>query len=524
MADTERFERLDLSKVQPSKTNPRKTFDPAKLDELAASITEKGVIQPVLVRPIKLSTKGVELFGQFELVAGERRYRASKLAKVETIPAVIRDLTDKQVLEIQVIENDQREDVPPLEQAEGYHQLIAAGYDVPAIAAKIGRSEGYVHARLVLLQLIPALQKDLRSGKLPFSHANLLARTVPAVQKELSGRLFDWQGNIESLQFLKRRVREVAVRDLSAAPWKKDDAELLPKVGSCKDCTKRSGSRPGLFDELLNGDLKTGRDFCTDPGCYADKQTAFVQLQIRKLADAGEKPVKLSDDYGCKDKSAMRRYDVREVTAKEAKACKPGEVKMAVIIDGHEAGKVVKYIERPNSSHSSGGSDNRARKDEAARRRKAEAGKAAAIKANGVVAAKAQGVFGELQNPSPKFIKALRSIVETFAGHSWADECRVVCKRRGLDTKDVRESVVAVATKSNSGAELFALLAEVVAARRSFGWGSPYASAIIDRDEAQFWDVWGVDAKKLIRDAAKEKATKPAKSKAKAGKKAKASA
>lgn len=105
---------IPLNRIQESKTNPRRTFDEAKLAELAANIRQHGVLQPVLVRPLPDSEDGF-----FELVAGARRYRASKLAKRETIPATVRELTDTECLELQLIENLQRADVHELDEARG---------------------------------------------------------------------------------------------------------------------------------------------------------------------------------------------------------------------------------------------------------------------------------------------------------------------------------------------------------------------------------------------------------------------
>lgn len=110
------FERLALEHIVPSKTNPRAHFDGVYLDQLAGSIAEKGVVQPILVRPLGTN-------GTFEIVAGECRYRASKIAKQTHIPAVIRSYTNEQVLELQLIENLHRRDLTPLEQAKGYRAV-----------------------------------------------------------------------------------------------------------------------------------------------------------------------------------------------------------------------------------------------------------------------------------------------------------------------------------------------------------------------------------------------------------------
>src|SRR6202050_2724357 len=151
---------IPLSRIQESKTNPRRQFDETRLAELADNIRLHGVLQPILVRPLQ----GGEA-ESYELVAGARRYRASKLAKCESIPATIRELTDPQCLELQLIENLQRADVHELDEARGYAALMQMQpdtYTVETVAEKIGRSEKYVYARLRLTHLIEDVQRGKR--------------------------------------------------------------------------------------------------------------------------------------------------------------------------------------------------------------------------------------------------------------------------------------------------------------------------------------------------------------------------
>ena len=132
---------IPINLLQPSPTNPRKHFDQAKLEELAASIRKIGQIQPILVRPRDGARRGEALY---EIVAGERRFRASKLAAQEHIQAIVRDMSDHEVLELQLIENLQREDLTALEEADGYHAVLQKsgrlmGLTVDELAARIGR-------------------------------------------------------------------------------------------------------------------------------------------------------------------------------------------------------------------------------------------------------------------------------------------------------------------------------------------------------------------------------------------------
>jgi ParB/RepB/Spo0J family partition protein len=168
---------VPLGDLWESDLNPRKRFDQAALEELTASIREKGVLTPLLVRPCTDTGKS------YEIAAGHRRYRAAKAAGLDAVPAVVRDMTDAEFLEVLVIENDQREDVHPLEEAAGYQALLSkAGYDVAKIAARVGRSPKYVYDRVKLLQLTPEAQKLFLADRFTAGHAILLARLDAATQ------------------------------------------------------------------------------------------------------------------------------------------------------------------------------------------------------------------------------------------------------------------------------------------------------------------------------------------------------
>lgn len=168
------FRDIPIDALTESTWNPRKHRDPARLDELAASIREKGVIEPIVVR-----ANGTA--GHYEILAGSRRFRASKLAGLAMVPAVVRDLSDRDALELAVVENLQREDVHPLDEAEGYKALLKAdkAYGVAAVAAKVGKSESYIYRRLKLLDLEAGLQTALFEDRLSIAHAERLSRLTP---------------------------------------------------------------------------------------------------------------------------------------------------------------------------------------------------------------------------------------------------------------------------------------------------------------------------------------------------------
>lgn len=207
------FVQIKLDNLRPSRTNPRGKHEREALAELTASVAKQGVLMPVLVRPLSGEA--------YELVAGHRRFAAAKAAGLGTIPATVRELSDVEVLEIQVVENLQREGLTPLEEAEGYQRLLRApGYDVERIAERVGRSPKYVYDRMKLLALSKDAQALLLEEKITAGHAILLARLSPADQKRALAEgallqrehlLFDPQGGGREGGALKAvSVRELA--------------------------------------------------------------------------------------------------------------------------------------------------------------------------------------------------------------------------------------------------------------------------------------------------------------------------
>lgn len=176
-ADAEEgFKVIPIGGVLESPTNPRKYFDKDALKELADSIREKGILQPLLVRFMpRESVSGASISEHHEIVAGARRYRAAKLAGLKELPCLVRQLTDEQALEAQVIENLQRADVSPLEEARGYQELMKLGRTPEDLAKQVGKSERYIYARIELTRLSEPVLKSLDEGKITPSHAQLIA-------------------------------------------------------------------------------------------------------------------------------------------------------------------------------------------------------------------------------------------------------------------------------------------------------------------------------------------------------------
>jgi ParB family chromosome partitioning protein len=211
--------KLPIEQVQPSARNPRRTFMEEGLDELAASIREKGIIQPIVVRPM-----GTD---RFEIVAGERRWRAAQRASLHEVPVVVVELNDREALEIAIIENVQRSDLNALEEAQGYEALMAQfEYTQGDLAKVIGKSRPHIANTIRLLKLPESVKAYLADGRLSAGHARaLLAHDDPerlvraVVEKRLSVR------DVEALTKTKTALTEKA----GAPPQKDADTKALEK-------------------------------------------------------------------------------------------------------------------------------------------------------------------------------------------------------------------------------------------------------------------------------------------------------
>jgi ParB family transcriptional regulator, chromosome partitioning protein len=336
---------IPLLQIHESKTNPRRQFDESKLAELADNIRQHGVLQPVLVRPLPEGRTGF-----YELVAGARRYRASKLAGQETIPATVRELTDTQCLELQLIENLQRADVHELDEARGYAALIQLqpdAYTVETLAEKIGRSEKYVYARLRLMHLVDEVQQAFYTGKLTVAHAFEIARLTPNDQRLAFAECFphhrttaallkDKKAEAVTVRQLREWIEHEVHLDLTNAPFDAEDARLLPAAGNCLRCPKRTGSNALLFPEAIG----PKKSICTDRACYRAKVEALVQLRVKPFEEAGEKPLRVSQapSWQANGHKADVFYSGQYRTTKKAEC---PHTQPAVVIDGSSAGTIL---------------------------------------------------------------------------------------------------------------------------------------------------------------------------------------
>lgn len=275
---------IDVDLITPSPTNPRKRFNEKELQDLAESIKAKGVMQPILVRPLNALDveSGRDDFFRYEIVAGERRWRASKMAGLETIPATVRELDDIETLQLQIIENMQRSDLHPLEEAQALQNMLQATnsnghkqWTHEELGAKIGKSRTYVFASLNLLKLSNFAKDKFLEDKFGRETALLVSR-VPGekLQEKLVTAII--QSEL-SYRAAKDYIHRDFTFDLTKATWDKFDETVLADTPSCAKCPKRSGNYPELFPDIESPDV------CTDPTCYSNKKAAYADLVIKTM-------------------------------------------------------------------------------------------------------------------------------------------------------------------------------------------------------------------------------------------------
>src|SRR5215510_7210143 len=213
--DSEELREIEIDLIRPGEQQPRSTFDEAKLEELAQSIRATGIIQPLLVR-----RRG----GLFELVAGERRWRAAQMAGLTRVPAIVRDIPDENLLELALIENIQRQELNAIEEANAYRRLIdSLGLTQEEVAQRVGRDRTFITNYLRILKLPSDIQLLLEADKLSFGHARALLSVDNALlQRRLAQRIVK---NNWSVREAERRVRNLQ-RGATLKKTKADDPNL----------------------------------------------------------------------------------------------------------------------------------------------------------------------------------------------------------------------------------------------------------------------------------------------------------
>lgn len=271
---------LSMNLIEPSNYNARKTFDPTLLEELAQSIKNNGLIQPITVR---------QMGERYEIICGERRFRASMMLKLADIPAIVRNVSDEEAYDLSITENLQREDVPPMEAAEAYKRLInTKRYDVPSLALKYGKSEKHIYQMLKLCDLIKGIAEQVKSGKLTASAGIVISKYDKKIQEAILKDRLDKDEKNEwyhiSATTLDSRIKSYYTNDLDSYDFDKTE---------CLKCNFNSNN----YD--LFADSSSGKDcgLCANKKCLEAKNTLYLVDKAQAVAQADPKLVFISDQY-----------------------------------------------------------------------------------------------------------------------------------------------------------------------------------------------------------------------------------
>ncbi len=316
--------------------------------DLVTSIKKDGVMQAGLVRPHPTKKE------QYQLVFGNRRFAAAVAAGLLSFPATVKEVADDDILELQVMENLQRKDVHPMDEAAAYKAYQAKkNVDIKELAAVFAKTERYITHRLQLTTLIEPLQKDFLKGMMTVAQAEVFARVDDKQQKELKDYAYrSWEKKYTSTpEQLKKKIEEDFLLKLDAAPWKRDDATLYPDAGACNSCPKRTSCKGLLFADLVKDDR------CTDKACYKKKKDLWFITEVEKVATT--KPdIKFARGYDEPPKELKKiaeKFSITVINSRDAGVGswkETGSTPVKVFwISGHDAGKYgTLYIENKSKA------------------------------------------------------------------------------------------------------------------------------------------------------------------------------
>ncbi len=254
-----KVQNLDIGKIIPDPMQPRKTFNETSLKEISESIKKHGVLQPITVR---------KSGSDYVIVMGERRYRASKLASRKTIPCIIREYNNNDVLEIQIIENLQRQDVEPTEEADSIAYLCKK-YSATEIAKRLGRNTNFIRQRIKLAGLIEGFKQFVRKGEMTIS----LGVGVALFEPEEQQMMLETMGEDFNAHQINRMIKDQTY-DLEKAPFDVQDKKLILKAGACSECPFNAVNQGNLFGD--------GKMVCTKSACYETKKSKSFLNLIKK--------------------------------------------------------------------------------------------------------------------------------------------------------------------------------------------------------------------------------------------------
>lgn len=271
ISNEESLENISIGLIDVSPFNYRKFYDPDALDNFASELKHHGIISPVTLRKMPS--------GRYELVAGERRYRAAQIAGIKQLPASIRVLTDQQVQELQLAENIQRENPHPLHESLAIAQMQQYGQSIDQIATRLGKSKAFVYSRVKLASLIEPLQLMFLAGKFSLQEAFDVATIASESQQEFfDDYCKDWKKKTFRLYNLSNTLNRFRY-NLKRAPFDTKDKSLLAEMGACTKCPFNSAVLKTLFPEMA------AEARCSNQACYQQKCNAHLQNSIYKAVE-----------------------------------------------------------------------------------------------------------------------------------------------------------------------------------------------------------------------------------------------
>lgn len=329
---------VKVSDIIPTKDNTRNFEDPARqasLKELADNIKAKGLLQPIVIRPHPTKP------GKYDLRAGERRWRAHKLAGLDKIEARVRKMSDLEAQEATFIENFNREELTPMETAQGIKNMIqskTSKTSLREISEHLGMSVSMVLRRARLTELIKPWQKAMEAHELSnwgTGHYMSISRFDAPVQQHIYDVVQEWDDRYNRMtlsqfeKFLAEQTRVIAL-----AKWDPADETLVAEAGACSKCPFRSGCKPGLFDEMAEAEKVGKKDRCLNLSCWEKKEIAFHERAKVELIKNNPGIAVVSSQYNAQKGPIPGRESIEPAKKGEKGAFK------AVWDDGEDVGKV----------------------------------------------------------------------------------------------------------------------------------------------------------------------------------------
>jgi ParB family chromosome partitioning protein len=499
------YRNVPVATLTESPTNPRKRFDEKALEELAATFKTQGVLEPLLVRELEEKS--------YQVVIGARRLRAAKLAELEAVPVRVVKLSDAEAIEAQVVENLQREDIHPLEEALGFKSLLELGepaYTIATIASRAGKSEAYVYGRIRLADLIPPVAQGFLKDQITIGHALLIAKLPATQQQEAFSAAFRGLWTSEGNSQVLIPVRELAawiesniLLQLAAAPFDKQDETLVPEAGSCANCPKRTG-----FNKLLFPDVR--KDSCTSPDCFRAK----IDASVKRTLETKPQLIQISAAWNSREGAPLGRNQYVELEVKKQKANgastklpanqKPCEkMAEAIVMDGGKRGQVVKVCADPTCRihHPNTPSPQQVERERAEERKRIQKEKLAITTRHRILATILQRVSAPLKKAD------LLAVAHYLIGHLSYSQVPALAKRHKVEVKKDSSSAHELLAKeiaTYEESELCKLLLEISLLDSAYQRSTPTRDDVL-MDAAKRYRV---DTEKLQKAVAVELATK----------------